>query len=256
MTPEPWPAHLDLETYDEIDSTHQEARRRAAAGHPGNIWIVARRQTAGHGRRGRAWDSPNGNLMANVLIRPDVEIARAPQVSFVAALAVADLLDRCAPGHCTLKWPNDPLLDGRTAAGILPDSAGRADGKLDWLTVGFGVNLATSPTDAPYPTASVASVTGHAPDPDVALTILASAWERRFAEWRMGGFGPVRTAWLARAHGLGQDIKVQLPDETFLARFEGLDDSGALIARTPDGYVRHVAAGDVFPGRPEEDDSP
>lgn len=247
MTPDPWPSHFDLDTFDEIDSTHQEARRRAAAGHPGNQWIVARRQTAGHGRRGREWHSPTGNLMANVLIRPEIEIARAPQVSFVAALAVADLLDRCAPGHCSLKWPNDPLLDGRKAAGVLPDSAGRADGRLDWLTVGFGVNLATSPADAPYPTASVAAVTGTAPDPDIALTILANAWERRFSEWRMGGFAPVRAAWLARAHGLGHAIRVQLPEESFIAIFEGIDDTGALIARMPDGSLRQVSAGDVFP---------
>lgn len=249
LTPEPWPPYLALDSYDEIDSTHSEARRRAMAGHPGNVWIVAHRQTAGHGRRGRAWESPRGNLMANILIRPEIEIAAAPQVSFVAALAVADLLDRCAPGRCTLKWPNDPLLDGRKAAGILPDSAGRSDGRLDWLTVGFGVNLATSPDDAPYPTASVAAVTGTAPDPDIALSILANAWERRFAEWRAGGFAAVRAAWLARAHGIGKPVKVQLAEESFVGQFEGLDESGALVARLPDGRVRHVAAGDVFPVR-------
>jgi BirA family biotin operon repressor/biotin-[acetyl-CoA-carboxylase] ligase len=249
MTPEPWPAHLGLEVYDEIDSTQTEARRRAVAGEAGPIWIVARRQTAGHGRRGRAWDSPNGNLMASILMRPSIEISRAPQVSFVAALAVADLLDRYAPGRCTLKWPNDPLLDGCKAAGVLPDSSGRSDGRLDWLIVGFGVNLATSPDDAPYPTQSVRGVTGIAPDPDVALTILATAWERRFAEWRDVGFVPIRDAWLKRAHGIGGQLRVQLPDETFEARFDGLDDTGALIARLPSGQSRLVSAGDVFPLR-------
>lgn len=247
MTPEPWPAEFGLEVFDEIDSTQTEARRRAQAGDSGPVWIVARRQTAGHGRRGRAWTSPAGNLMATVLMRPAIAIAEAPQVSFVAALAVADLLDRCAPGRCTLKWPNDPLLDGRKAAGVLPDSAGRADGTLDWLLVGFGVNLASSPDDTPYPTASVAAVTGLAPDPDIALGVLANAWKRRFEDWQARGFGPTREAWLARAHGLGRDVRVQLPDETFTARFEGLTDTGALVARLPSGETRLVAAGDVFP---------
>ncbi len=252
LTPEPWPSHLALDSYDENDTTHSEERRRAMAGHPGGVWITARRQTAGHGRRGRAWASPAGNLMANVLLRPEIDIASAPQVSFVAALAVADLLDRCVPGHCTLKWPNDPLLDGHKAAGILPDSAGRSDGRLDWLTIGFGVNLATSPSDAPYPTQSVAGLTGVAPDPDIALTVLANAWERRFAEWRAGGFPAIRAAWLARAHGVGKPVIVQLPGETFVGRFDGLDDSGALICRLADGAIRHVAAGDVFPVRAED----
>ena len=247
MTPEPWPAGAGLEVFDEIDSTQSEARRRALAGEAGPTWIVARRQNAGHGRRGRSWHSPVGNLMTTVLMRPEVKIANAPQISFVAALAVADLFDRLAPGHCTLKWPNDPLLDGRKAAGVLPDSAGRSDGRLDWLLVGFGVNLATSPDDAPYPTASVAAVTGTAPDPDIALTILANAWQRRFEAWQTHGFAPIRTAWLARAHGLQKDVRVQLPNETFTARFEGLDDTGALIARLPSGETRLVSAGDVFP---------
>ncbi|BCW89456.1 Bifunctional ligase/repressor BirA [Alphaproteobacteria bacterium SO-S41] len=247
MTPEPWPAGTGLEVFDEIDSTQSEARRRALVGEIGPTWIVARRQTAGHGRRGRSWHSPVGNLMTTVLLRPEVEIANAPQISFVAALAVADLFERLAPGHCTLKWPNDPLLDGRKAAGVLPDSAGRSDGRLDWLLVGFGVNLATSPDDAPYPTASVAQITGAAPDPDIALTILANAWQRRFDAWQTNGFAAIRTAWLARAHGLQKDVRVQLPNETFTARFEGLDETGALIARLPSGETRLVSAGDVFP---------
>ncbi len=247
MTPEPWPAGTGLEVFDEIDSTQSEARRRAMAGERGPLWIVARRQTAGHGRRGRAWDSPNGNLMTTTLLSPDIDISRAPQVSFVAALAVSDLLDRFAPGRCTLKWPNDPLLDGAKAAGVLPDSAGRADGRIDWMMVGFGVNLATSPGDAPYPTQSIAGVTGIAPDPDVALTVLANAWERRFAEWLRGGFEATRRGWLDRAHGLGAPLRVQLPNESFEAIFEGVSETGALLARMSDGALRSVAAGDVFP---------
>jgi BirA family biotin operon repressor/biotin-[acetyl-CoA-carboxylase] ligase len=247
MTPEPWPAHLGLDVFDEIDSTQTEARRRALAGQAGPEWIVARRQTAGHGRRGRAWDSPSGNLMATWFGRPGIEIARAPQVSFVAALAVADLIERYASGRCTLKWPNDPLLDGAKVAGVLPDSAGRSDGRLDWLMVGFGVNLAIAPTDTPYPAISIAEATGAAPDPDVALTILAAAWQRRFATWQAEGFAGTRAAWLARAHGLGKPIEVRLPNESFPAVFEALDASGALIARLANGTLRTVAAGDVFP---------
>jgi len=247
MTPEPWPAHVGLEVFDEIDSTQTEARRRVASGRAGPEWIVARRQTAGHGRRGRAWSSPTGNLMATWYGRPDVEIVSAPQVGFVAALAVADLVDRYAPGRCTLKWPNDPLLGGAKVGGVLPDSGGRSDGKLDWLMVGFGVNLAVFPTDTPYPATSLAAETGIAPDPDVALSILATGWERRFTEWRTHGFAATRAAWLERAHGVGKVLEVRLPNETFAAVFEGLDASGALRARLPDNSIRLVSAGDVFP---------
>lgn len=247
MIAEPWPTHVGLEVFDELDSTQTEARRRAVAGEAGPTWIVARRQTAGYGRRGRSWTAPEGNLSTTVLLRPPVAISGAPQISFVAALAVADLIDRYAPGRCTLKWPNDPLLDGRKVAGILPDSAGRADGKLDWLIVGFGVNLADSPSDTPYPTASLFQATGQRPDPDVALAVLANAWEHRLGQWMEEGFTATRDAWLARAHGLGGPISVRLPNGTFDAVFEGLDLDGALMARLPSGEMRRVAAGDVFP---------
>lgn len=246
MLAETWPSAYGLETYTEIDSTQSEARRRAASGEPGPTWIVAKRQTAGYGRRGRGWATFSGNLMASVLMRPDVSVAEAAQISFVAALAVADVMDHFAPGHCTLKWPNDALLDGRKAAGILPDTGSRGDGTLDWLIVGFGINLASSPFDAPYPTSSIAAVTGTAPNADVGLVILANAWDRRLTDWRSEGFGPTREAWLKRAHGLGGPITVKLPNETFEAVFDGLDATGALIARLPDGGTRLVAAGDVF----------
>lgn len=247
MTPERWPDAFGLEVFDEIDSTQSEARRRALAGASGPVWIMAKRQTAGHGRRGRVWHSPTGNLMTSVLLRPDVAIADAPQISFVAALAVADVFDLYAPGRCLLKWPNDPLLDGRKAAGVLPDSAGRADGRLDWLIVGFGLNLSSSPQDVPYPTISLAEATGTPPDADIVITQLANAWARRFSDWQARGFGSIREAWLARAFGIGSDIKVQLDAGSFVARFEGLDDRGGLIARLPDGQMRHIAAGDIFP---------
>lgn len=249
LTPEPWPHGVGLATFDEIDSTQSEARRRLTAGENGPAWIVAKRQTAGHGRRGRAWTSPNGNLAGTWFGRPDIAISAAPQVSFVAALAVHDLVDRYVPGRCALKWPNDPLIDGAKVSGILPDSASRADGRLDWLMVGIGVNLAIAPTDTPYPATSIAAATGVAPDPDVALTILANAWDRRFAEWREMGFTATRRAWLDRAFGLGKPLIVHLADETFAATFEGLDDSGALIAGLPEGRRRLVSAGDVFPVR-------
>src|SRR5690606_17489347 len=108
---------------DDIDSTNAEARRRAEAGETGPLWIAARRQTSGRGRRGREWSSETGNLAATLLVLTRKSPAEAAQITFVAALAVADLLDAFTPaGLVTIKWPNDVMLDGRKASGILVES--------------------------------------------------------------------------------------------------------------------------------------
>ena len=135
--------------FDEIDSTNAEARRRAESGEAGPLWITAALQTAGRGRRGREWETPVGNLAATCLFVTDRAPAEAAQVSFVAALAVFDLARAIAPSaRIALKWPNDLLVEGGKAAGILVESGPRAGGGL-WLAVGIGVNLVYAPPPAP-----------------------------------------------------------------------------------------------------------
>jgi hypothetical protein len=137
--------------FDQLDSTNAEARRRAEAGETGPLWITARDQTAGRGRRGRAWSGHPGNLAATLLITTDKAPAEAAMVSFVAALGAHDVMQGfAAPGLVRLKWPNDVLIAGDKAAGLLIESGARDSGGL-WLAVGMGLNLAWSPDDAERP---------------------------------------------------------------------------------------------------------
>src|SRR5690349_9275296 len=140
-----------IEALDEIDSTNAEARRRAEAGDSGPVWITAERQTAGRGRRGRSWETGKGNLAATLLCVTQKPPVEAAQVSFVAALAVADLAAAFVPAALvSLKWPNDPMIAGRKASGILVESGPHPGGGL-WLAIGIGVNLATPPLSPERP---------------------------------------------------------------------------------------------------------
>ena len=112
---------------EQTDSTNAEARRRAEAGETGPLWIIARRQTAGRGRRGRAWESDTGNLFATLLTT-----TRKP------------------PSLVTIKWPNDVLVAGDKASGVLVESGVHSSGGL-WLAVGIGVNLARAPVGTERP---------------------------------------------------------------------------------------------------------
>lgn len=210
---------------------------------------MARVQEAGRGRRGRPWIAPEGNLTASCLLRPDATPAQAALLSFAACLAVADLFDALAPGvPVTLKWPNDALLNSRKAAGVLLESAG-AGGRIDWLAVGVGVNLAHVPPPDPegWPPTSIAAETGRAPAPEIALACLAAAFARWSGLLAREGFAPLRAAWLARAARLGQKVVARLPRETVEGVFEGLDADGSLVLARPEGARRIGAAELYFP---------
>lgn len=241
------PAGYAVAVFDEIDSTNEEARRRAALGERGPLWITARSQTAGRGRRGREWVSPEGNLMATLLIAPGVTAPDAARLSFVAALAVHDLVSTYATRAAVrVKWPNDVLVDGKKIAGILLESSGQeGQDVIPWLAIGFGVNLVHAPTGTAYP-ATFLGAHGPAPSPAEALAELAQAWETRFRVWRVGGFAAIREAWLAVAAGVGQPVEVRLPNETLHGRFETLMPDGALSLFLPTGARRAITAGEVF----------
>lgn len=237
-----WPAGYDRLILDEVDSTNAEARRRLGARRP--LWIAARRQSAGRGRQGRGWTSPAGNLAATLLIGRDEPPAALARLSFHAALAVADLFAYRAPGaEIATKWPNDVLLNGRKAAGILLENFGPNGAHEANLAIGIGINLAhyPDPAECRWPPTSLAAETGRAPGVEEALAILAV----RLDHWlNVHDFAAVRTAWLARATGLGRRIEVRLASRNFTGIFEDVDAGGALVLRTPQG-PRRITAGDV-----------
>jgi BirA family biotin operon repressor/biotin-[acetyl-CoA-carboxylase] ligase len=235
-----------IETYAELESTNAEARRRAEAGEAGPVWIMADRQTAGRGRRGRSWSTEEGNLAATLLMTTEASPAQAAQVSFLAALAAADLADACLGGGAArLKWPNDVLIFGRKAVGVLLEAGPRPGGL--WLAIGVGANLKSHPTEVEPPAASFAEhMSGVAPEPRAALEILAERFESWRRLWEAQGFAPIARAWTARAYGLGSPCEARLPSQTLRGVAEGLDADGALRLRLDGGGVERITAGDVF----------
>ena len=211
------------------------------------MWITATRQTAGRGRRGRNWETGQGNLAATWLGDTDKPPGEAAQISFVAALAAADLAQPSVPPTLvTLKWPNDPMVAGRKVAGILVESGPHPAGGL-WLAMGIGVNLATPPLAAERPATTFADhMRSPPPSPSEALGKLAECFDNWMALWTRLGFDPIAEAWTARAHGLGQPCTARLAGETVAGVAEGLDADGALRLRTPNGAIRRITAGDVF----------
>lgn len=234
-----------IEWLDEIDSTNEEARRRFRAGEIGPLWIAARRQTAGRGRRGRSWADLSRNLYCSGLYSLKCAPGEAAQLSFAAALAASDVCRVELPDRqVRVKWPNDVLIDGQKICGVLLESAD-APGRVIQLVVGVGLNIAAAPDIPEYPATSLALL-GADIDAGTALERLVTRFEHWRSVWATEGFGPIREAWLARAHGIGQRCVVRLSEETLEGIFTDLAEDGSLRLEMAKGETRLISAGDVF----------
>jgi BirA family biotin operon repressor/biotin-[acetyl-CoA-carboxylase] ligase len=215
----------------------------AAEGAAGLTVVWAQEQTAGRGRHGRSWDSPRGNLYISILLRPDCDIADAPQIGFAVGAAMTRAVRAIAGADVELKWPNDLLLGGAKLSGILLESAARADGRLDWVVAGIGVNVDSQPE---VPGATCLLAAGY----DITAEALLEEFLPNLVEllgiWERDGFGPIRAIWSALALALDTELTVKLPDGVKAGTFSGIDESGNLLLSTDTGTER-IAVGDVFP---------
>ncbi|WP_233999754.1 biotin--[acetyl-CoA-carboxylase] ligase [Porphyrobacter sp. TH134] len=235
----------DIVLVEETGSTNADlaAAIRAGEGWPEGKWLVARRQTAGRGRQGRAWFDGAGNFMGSAVVAIGEGGPPPASLSFVAALAVRDAVAAVLgeDADLALKWPNDVLLSGGKLSGILLEMA------RGHIIVGIGVNLAKAPDLPDRKTAAVAQVTPPPALEDFAAS-LAGAFDRRLESWRTYGLGATLQAFLVQSiHAQGSPLTVHDTDGSVLSgSFAGLEESdGALRLRLADGSERVIRAGDI-----------
>ncbi len=239
--------------FDELDGTNAALKRITEQGGEvaEGLLVWAHRQTGGRGRAGRVWQSPPGNVYASFLIRAPEVPKNAPEIGFVAALAVRDAIlemprHNTAPPAITFKWPNDVLCEGKKVCGILPELAADPD-KRNWIVLGIGINLIE--VDVPgalYPVGSLSE--SHVDTrPAHALTLLGRSLSAWLDTWRTDGFGAIREAWRANGPQSAAPLSVRLPEGPVTGTFAGLDDDGALLLETPQGR-RRLVVGDVMFG--------
>ncbi len=232
------------------DSTNAHALREAPVLR-GPAWFLGLTQTAGRGRRARAWSSPPGNFHATLLMFPTESPDLVALRSFAAALALRDAFAAITglPQCFTLKWPNDVLLNGAKVAGILLEATSSGAG-VQALAIGIGVNLISHP-DAPLmeegalPAVSLLSETGLRVTPQAFLAALAPAYARWEAVFTAQGFAPLQQEWLAHAARLGEVIRARTGKDTYSGVFDTIDSSGNLILLTATGRLT-IPAAEVF----------
>src|SRR5258707_312583 len=245
-----------LFAFDQAGSTNAEAMSRARDGERGPAWVVTSGQTAGRGRRQRAWIAPRGTLASSVLEVMDVAPAVAATLGFAFGLAHETALRRVSLEanlrlagsdqlKYLLKWPNDILVRGQKLCGLLLEAEAMPNGGLA-VVAGIGTNVIAAPEGTPTPAVSLSALGVHISAEEL-FGALSDAWVEFRGIWDNGrGFAEIRRLWLERAAGLGEKVAIQTGTTTVEGAFDTIDETGCLIVRTAEGTRMPIAAGEVY----------
>jgi len=230
--------------YPVTTSTMDMARRAAAGGAEEGTIVLAEEQTAGKGRLGRQWFAPPGSsLLISIILRP--ELGQLSKLNMVAALAVAESVERVTGTPATIKWPNDVLIEGRKVSGILMESQVQ-EGQVEFAIVGIGLNVNLDPSTLPqtaFPATTLRAVAGHEVSRLEVLVSLLQEFEQLYQALCRGE--PIHQRWLSRLETLGRKVRVSLGDRVEEGYAESVDEQGNLMLRRPDGSLVTIVAGDV-----------
>jgi BirA family biotin operon repressor/biotin-[acetyl-CoA-carboxylase] ligase len=233
----------------ETESTNLLAFRLAESAAREGTVVIAETQTGGKGRLGRHWESPPGvNLYCSVVLRPPIQPFRAPQLTFVSAVAVARAIEQVACLQPNIKWPNDILLNGRKVAGLLNEMSAETD-TIHCVILGIGVNINMRqeqfPDDLRHPATSLLLESGACVSRVAFARELLSSLDALYDEYLRNGFPAIRAEWLSRSTVQGRRVRVSFGTGETEGMVMGVDDDGALLLKRGDRDPERVLAGDV-----------
>lgn len=233
--------------FTSVTSTNDIARRMAAAGASEGTAVFALEQTSGRGRQGRSWDSPAGQgLYLSIVLKPQALFPTVQLIPLAAAVAVAETLRDIYGVSPDIKWPNDILIGGRKACGILVESSTESS-RIDFAILGIGVNLGQEefPEDIRATATSMLKETGLLIAPDDLLAPLLDNLERWY---KLIATNPneIISRWEALStYARDCWVRITSSDTRFEGLTAGLNSAGALIVELPGGERREVFSGEV-----------
>ena len=245
------PERIQIEYYGSVGSTNLVARERLAFGADAWTVIFAEQQKSGRGQGEKSWVSPSGNMYASIILRPGTELTALSQLSFVAALAVADVVESSVLGtevDVRLKWPNDVFLNRHKVSGILLESHSVTENLVVRyaVVVGVGINVSSNPANTRYGATCINRFAKPSKSVHEVLSGFLKAMVSWYDIWEVAGFDVVRTAWQDRSYGLGQRVRISQGNEPPVGGiFVGLDDDGRMLVRQTDDRMKTISSGSV-----------
>ena len=235
----------------EVDSTNTRAKESAMAGEPEGLVVVADCQTAGRGRMGRSFQSPPGKgIYLTALLRPHLPPERLMCVTAMAGVSVCGAVEEVCGLSPGLKWPNDPVLNGRKLCGILTELSLEAETRsLQYLVVGIGINVLHTPEDFSPEVAAIATSVAAELGHPVSRPALAAALIARLDRLRTALVSGDTEDYLAeyrrRCVNLGKRVRLLSPGGEAHGEALDVDREFGLVVRRDDGTVTTVRSGEV-----------
>lgn len=229
------------------DSTNTQAKKMGEEGAEHGTLVVTQCQTAGRGRRGRSWESPEGNVYFTFLLRPEVEISRASMITLVAALAVAKAVDDVTGLDSKIKWPNDVVANGKKLCGILTESSSDLE-YINYAVVGIGINVNQTafPEEIAETASSLLLETGHAVDRGQLLGVFLNRFEQYYETFiQTEDMSGLRDVYNEKLVNCGREVKIIEKDRERVLKALGIDNDGGLVVENSEGERESIISGEV-----------
>lgn len=234
--------------YESTDSTNIRAKQLGDHGAGHGTLVVSGCQTAGRGRRGRTWESPDeGNIYMTLLLRPKFAPAKAPMLTLVMAYSVALALRECTGLDVQIKWPNDIVVNGKKIVGILTEMNSEID-YIHYVVIGTGINanLKAFPEEIRETASSLFLESGHAVQRSPLVAAVMKHFEETYAVFeKTEDLSGIREEYDRMLVNCGREVRILGAKEAWEATALGINDSGELIVRKADGNLEEVFAGEV-----------
>ncbi|MDQ0257446.1 BirA family biotin operon repressor/biotin-[acetyl-CoA-carboxylase] ligase [Evansella vedderi] len=237
--------HINYE--ESAVSTQISAHKLDAEGALAGTVVVANEQTGGRGRLGRSWYSPpDTGIWMSMILRPEVELREAPQITLVTAIAVVRGIEKATDIEVDIKWPNDLLLCGKKIAGILTEMQADPD-RVNSVIVGIGINVnqTSFPEDVKGVATSLSAMTGKIYHRAAIIAEILNEFQWLYDTYLTKGFSFLKPLWEARAVTIGKKIIARTPKESIEGIAEGIDEEGVLLLRDNNNKLHRIYSADI-----------
>lgn len=236
--------------YEEsVDSTQRVAHEKANENAPNGTIIVADEQVAGRGRLNRNWYSPKSTgIWMSIILRPEIPLQKAPQLTLLAAVAVAQGIQEATGLIPDIKWPNDILIKGKKVVGILTELQAESD-RIHSVIIGIGINVNQQKSDFPEEIAGIATSLAREKEEKLnraeIIQHILLKMEKLYKEYLQNGFQIVKVLWESYAVSIGQKIIARTIHHKIEGQALGITDEGVLLLKDDDGVIHHIYSADI-----------
>lgn len=239
----------NIHFFKEVDSTNDVARELAMEGAEEGTIVVAESQRSGKGRRGKKWISPSGGVWMTIILRPNIEPVKAPQLTLVTGVAVAETLDQECGLNIGIKWPNDILIGDKKVSGILTEVETKK-GEVEFVLVGIGIDLNMDISIFPPNLRGGATSLKAELEREIQGAELVQRFLQRFEalynQFNDGEFRKILTQWRKLSSTIGTYVEVHKKGRTVYGEAVGVNKDGKLILELDDGTLRKVVSGECL----------